>query len=110
MRAGCGRSLEQHCGQVLHWRSENSPRLLQVNWGDQQATRYPVQLLVRAFDRRDLIRDISTVLSSLEIQVTDISSRLDESRDEVTIRGVRISGILLADDVARFEVGPATEK
>jgi GTP pyrophosphokinase len=84
-----GRGVTIHredCGQVLHWRAENSPRLLQVNWGDQQATRYPVQLLLRAFDRRDLIRDISTVLSSSETQVTDISSRLDEVRDEVTIR------------------------
>ena len=42
--------------------------------------------VVRAFDRRDLIRDISTVLSTSETQVTDISSRLDEMLDEVTIR------------------------
>jgi GTP pyrophosphokinase len=44
-----------------------------------------VQILVRAFDRRDLIRDISTVLSASETQVTDISSRLDENSDEVSI-------------------------
>jgi len=83
-----GRGVTIHredCGQVVHWRSENSPRLLQVHWGDQPATRYPVQLLVRAFDRRDLIRDISTVLSTSDMQVTDISSRLDEASDEVSI-------------------------
>ena len=49
-------------------------------------TSYSVLVLVRAFDRRDLIRDISTVLSTAETQVTDISSRLDETLDEVTIR------------------------
>jgi GTP pyrophosphokinase len=84
-----GRGVTIHredCGQVIHWRSENSPRLLKVNWGAASATRYSVQLLVRAFDRRDLIRDISTVLSTAEAQVTDISSRLDETLDEVTIR------------------------
>ena len=84
-----GRGVTIHredCGQVVHWRAENSPRLLQVNWGEKPSTSYSVQLMVRAFDRRDLIRDISTVLSTSETQVTDISSRLDETLDEVTIR------------------------
>ena len=83
-----GRGVTIHredCGQVLHWRSENSPRLLRVNWGAHRAAAYSVQILVRAFDRRDLIRDISTVLSASEIQVTDLSSRLDEQTDEVSI-------------------------
>ena len=83
-----GRGVTIHredCGQVVHWRSENSPRLLQVSWGEKPATSYSVQILVRAYDRRDLIRDISTVLSTSETQVTDISSRLDESLDEVAI-------------------------
>ena len=43
-------------------------------------------LLLRAYDRRDLIKDISTVLSTADTPVTDISSRLDETLDEVTIR------------------------
>ena len=84
-----GRGVTIHredCGQVVHWRAENSPRLLQVRWGEKPETNYSVQILVRAFDRRDLIRDISTVLSAAETQVTDISSRLDEMADEVTIR------------------------
>ena len=83
-----GRGVTLHredCGQVVHWRAENSPRLLQVSWGAQPTTAYSVQILVRAFDRRDLIRDISTVLSASETQVTDISSRLDENADEVSI-------------------------
>ncbi|NNJ77994.1 MAG: bifunctional (p)ppGpp synthetase/guanosine-3',5'-bis(diphosphate) 3'-pyrophosphohydrolase [Xanthomonadales bacterium] len=83
-----GRGVTIHredCGQVVHWRAENSPRLLQVNWGAKPATSYSVQILVRAYDRRDLIRDISTVLSASETQVTDIRSRLDEALDEVAI-------------------------
>ena len=84
-----GRGVTIHredCRQVVHWRAENSPRLLQVRWGGKPATSYPVQILVRAFDRRDLIRDISTVLSTSDTQVTDISSKLDETVDEVTIK------------------------
>jgi GTP pyrophosphokinase len=84
-----GRGVTIHredCRQVVHWRAENSPRLLQVHWGAKPATSYAVQLLIRAFDRRDLIRDISIVLSTSDAQVTDISSKLDEMVDEVTIR------------------------
>jgi GTP pyrophosphokinase len=84
-----GRGVTIHredCGQVVHWRAENSPRLLMVQWGAKPETNYSVLVLVKAFDRRDLIRDISTVLSAAETQVTDISSRLDETVDEVTIR------------------------
>ena len=83
-----GRGVTIHredCGQVVHWRAENSPRLLQVNWGEKPATSYGVHILVRAYDRRDLVRDISTVLSTSDTQVTDISSRLDETLDEVAI-------------------------
>jgi GTP pyrophosphokinase len=84
-----GRGVTIHredCRQVVQWRAANSPRLLQVHWGARPATSYAVQLLIRAFDRRDLIRDISTVLSTSDVQVTDISSKLDEMLDEVTIR------------------------
>ena len=83
-----GRGVTIHredCRQIVHWQAENSPRLLQVRWGEKPATRYAVQLMIRAFDRRDLIRDISTVLSTSDTQVTDISSRLDENSDEVSI-------------------------
>ena len=83
-----GRGVTIHrddCGQVVHWQAENSPRLLKVNWGAKPGTSYSVQIQVRAFDRRDLIRDISTVLSTSDTQVTDISSRLDENLDEVSI-------------------------
>jgi GTP pyrophosphokinase len=84
-----GRGVTIHredCNQVLRWQSESNPRLLQVNWGSRPATSYAVQILVRAFNRRELIKDISNILAASETQVTDISSKLDEVSDEVAIR------------------------
>jgi len=84
-----GRGVTIHrddCRQALRWRSENNPRLLQVSWGEKPSTNYSVQIQIRAYDRRDLIRDISNILAASDTQVTDISSRLDELLDEVTIR------------------------
>ncbi|HLF31616.1 MAG TPA: ACT domain-containing protein, partial [Xanthomonadales bacterium] len=64
----------------------NNPRLLQVSWGAKPQAAYTVRIAVRAFNRRDLIRDISSTLAASDTLVTDISSRLDESSDEVSIR------------------------
>ena len=84
-----GRGVTLHrddCRQVLRWRGESNPRLLQVSWGEKPKTDYSVQIQIRAYDRHDLIRDISNILSASDARVTDISSRLDELLDEVTIR------------------------
>ncbi|HKJ18315.1 MAG TPA: bifunctional (p)ppGpp synthetase/guanosine-3',5'-bis(diphosphate) 3'-pyrophosphohydrolase [Xanthomonadales bacterium] len=84
-----GRGVTIHredCRQVLGWRSENNPRLLKVTWGRQARTDYTARVQVRAFDRRELIKDISSVLATSEANVAEISSHLDEITDEVTIR------------------------
>ena len=84
-----GRGVTIHlddCRQALRWRSENNPRLLQVGWGEKPKTNHSVQIQVRAYDHRDLIRDLSNILAASDTQVTDISSVVDELLDEVTIR------------------------
>ncbi len=84
-----GRGVTIHredCRQILRWRRENSPRLLQVHWGDKPQTTYAAQIWVRAFHRRDLIKDVSNILAASDAMVTDINSRMDDSSDEVTIR------------------------
>ena len=84
-----GRGVTIHredCSNALRWQSEENPRLLQVNWGRAPAVNYPVELLIKAFDRRELIRDISAMLSASDVSITDISSHLDEDHDEVSIR------------------------
>ena len=84
-----GRGVTIHrkdCRQVLRWQGEQNPRLLQVSWSSGQLTNYEVQILIRAFERRELIKDISGILAASEAQVTDISSKLDETIEEVSIR------------------------
>jgi GTP pyrophosphokinase len=83
-----GRGVTIHradCPQVLRWQVENNPRLLKVNWGTDPTASYSVRLLIKAFDRRDLIKDISAILAASEVNVTDISSRRDQSTDEASI-------------------------
>jgi len=84
-----GRGVTIHrddCRNVLRWKKEVSPRLIQVRWRKQVDSGYPVNLLLRAYNRRELIKDISSMMATSDVTVTDINSRVDDSSDEVNIR------------------------
>lgn len=76
----------EDCRNVLRWQQEENPRLLEVRWGMKQAASYLVGVLIRAYDRRELIKDISGTLSAADASVADISSSVNERTEEVTIK------------------------
>ncbi len=76
----------EDCRNVLRWQSEENPRLLEVRWGRAPVANYRVRILIKAYDRRELIKDISAIMASSEVSVTDISTKLDEATEEVDIR------------------------
>jgi len=84
-----GRGVTIHrddCPNALRWVKEDNPRLIQVRWRKQLDAGYRVNLLLRAYNRRELIKDISTMMATSDVTVTDINSHLDESTEEVNIR------------------------
>ncbi len=84
-----GRGVTIHrddCANVLRWQGEDSPRLLDVRWGQRQDARYRVGVLLRAFNRRELFRDISAVMVAADVTVLDIGSRASSGDEEVEIR------------------------
>jgi GTP pyrophosphokinase len=84
-----GRGVTIHrddCSNVLRWVREDNPRLIQVRWRKQAEAGYRVNLVIRAYNRRELIKDISTMLATSDVSVTDINSQLNESTEEVQIR------------------------
>ena len=62
-------------------------RLLQVEWAGGDAGRSAARLLIEAFDRRALLRDISDVIAAEHISIDGVSSHTDPD-----------------DRIARFEV------
>jgi GTP pyrophosphokinase len=84
-----GRGVTIHrdnCPNVLRWVREDNPRLIKVRWTNQVDSGYRVNLLLRAYNRRELIRDISTMMATSDVTVTDINSHVDEQTEEVKIR------------------------
>lgn len=84
-----GRGVTIHradCRNVLRWQGEESHRLLDVHWGDGAERRFRVGVQLLAYDRRELFKDISSVMASAEVPVTDISSHLEEGGDRMDVR------------------------
>jgi GTP pyrophosphokinase len=84
-----GRGVTIHrddCPNVLRWVREENPRLIQVRWRKQGDSGYRVHLLLRAYNRRELLKDISSLMATSDVSVTDIASHLDEHSEEVNIR------------------------
>jgi GTP pyrophosphokinase len=71
-RAGC---------RNLRRLAERAPeRLLQVDWGKAAGGRYPVEIVVRAMDRRGLLRDITTMVAEEHIDIERLDSQGDSAQ------------------------------
>ena len=67
-----GRGVSIHkrdCPNVL--RSRESERLVEVSWGAKTPKTYPVSIIVHAFDRAGLLRDISAVVADERVNMRE---------------------------------------
>ncbi len=84
-----GRGVTVHrddCPNVLRWQGDDPQRLLDVHWGEREAQRYRVGLQILAWDRRELFKDISSVMAAEEIPVRNISSNLVDGGERMDVR------------------------
>ena len=80
----------QDCRQFVHLQREAPERVISVRWASRSAGRYPARIMIEAWDRRELIRDVSGLLAGENINVTAMNaSRLDDTeqvRIELTVQ------------------------
>lgn len=70
----------QDCPNVLHVRKNRQERLIEVSWGqEEQSKRYPVDIVVRAYDRSGLLRDITSLISNEKLNVIALQTTVDKS-------------------------------
>lgn len=84
-----GRGVTVHrrnCANVRKMPEGERARLVGVRWSDPnpEAT-YPVDVLVMAADRKGLLRDVSSVFSDEDIDVTGVNTRSDHRTDRATM-------------------------
>lgn len=70
----------QDCPNML--RRKDKERLLQVGWGKVEHT-FPVSIKVKAYDRQGLMVDISTLLTSENVNIADVSVNVNRSLADI---------------------------
>jgi len=72
-----GRGVSVHrvdCANFRNMAAKNPERVIEAQWGGQQAALYAAEIAVEANDRQGLLRDISDVLSKEKINVTAVKT------------------------------------
>ena len=69
-------------------------RIIEVSWGGQQASVYPVDIEIEAYDRSGLLRDITQVLSTSKSDVLALHTVTNRDENTATmILSVEISSL-----------------
>ncbi len=77
-----GRGVSIHrasCASLRRLMSLHEDRCLPVNWGQSDKSRYMVNVVVRAFDRKWLLKDITNIIGQNEVQIQGVDSKIDAS-------------------------------
>jgi len=70
----------QDCGNFASLYSRHPERAIDVEWRDPADENYPAELVLQAYDRHGLLRDVSAVLADAKINVDSIQTRTDRQR------------------------------
>jgi GTP pyrophosphokinase len=65
------------CAALQRLLAKNPERLLPVEWGDRGDGSYSVDVQVRGFDRKGLLKDIANLIAQHGVHVLAINSRID---------------------------------
>ncbi len=65
----------QDCSSLSQLSNESAERLVAADWGSLHDKHYPVDVMIEAYDRQWLLRDISDILSREKINVIAINAQ-----------------------------------
>ncbi len=74
-----------NCKNIERYRERERERLVDVSWTSMGHQRYLAPVIIRAYDRSGLIRDIATVVSEAGVNMTSVSSNVSAGKQEATI-------------------------
>ncbi len=83
-----GRGVSIHradCRSLAHLVAREPSRLVQVEWGRKDESGYEVNVEVRAWDRKALLKDVSAAIAAADVDVIAASTRTDPDRGEALL-------------------------
>jgi GTP pyrophosphokinase len=69
----------QDCGNILRLQGDDRDRLIAVDWGLPDEAGYQVDIIVEAYDRSGLLRDITALLANEKVNLVGANTRTDAS-------------------------------
>lgn len=92
-----GRGVSVHrsdCSNIIHASEKQKQRFLQVSWGTTTKDHYIVDVLIKAFDRPTLLKDITTLLSNEKAHVYALQTQSNKQDNSAfIILKVEIDGL-----------------
>lgn len=84
----------QDCSNIIHAGERQRQRFLQVSWGAATREHYVVDILIKAFDRPGLLRDVTSLLSNEKAHVYALQTQINkhENTNYLTLT-VEIDGL-----------------
>ena len=92
----------QDCPTALQQAGREPERMIQVSWGPVPVQTYPVEIVIKAYDRSGLLRDVTQVLLNEKLNVLAVNTRSNKEDNTasmsitVEIPGLDALGRLLA--------------
>ncbi|AOS98455.1 GTP pyrophosphokinase [Microbulbifer aggregans] len=81
-----GRGVSIHrkdCPNMLRMYADEHERVLQVEWAEKPKELYAVEIMIEAYDRHGLLRDITAMLDSQRINITAMQTRSNKHKHTV---------------------------
>lgn len=84
----------QDCSNIIHSTEKQKQRFLQVTWGSSTRDHYVVDVLIKAFDRTGLLKDITSLLSNEKAHVYALQTHTNKQENTAYITlTVEIDGL-----------------
>lgn len=84
----------QDCSNILHATDKQKKRFLQVSWGKTTSENYLVDVLIRAFDRAGLLKDVTSLLANEKAHVYALQTNTNKHENMAYITlTVEIDGL-----------------
>ncbi len=98
----------QDCGNFLSLNAKHPERVIEVDWGNAADAIYPAELVLYAYDRQGLLRDISSVLADENVSVDGVHTKSDKKRMQAVMEiSIAVPGLpTLSRVIARLEQLP----
>jgi GTP pyrophosphokinase len=85
----------QDCVNALQLQEREHERIIEVSWGDEFASTYPVDIQIDAYDRHGLLRDVMNVMADERINALSVNTLTDKKNNT--------SRLLITLEICRLE-------